>query len=56
LNILKIIGILLSVAGAIVVISNGRIQEVIKGHFGTGEVYISLCVLCWVSYSLIGNG
>jgi drug/metabolite transporter (DMT)-like permease len=55
LNILKIIGILLSVTGAIVVISNGRIQEIFRGHFGIGEVYISLCVLCWVSYSLIGK-
>lgn len=55
LNVLKIFGILLSVTGAIVVISNGRIHNVFTGQFGMGEIYLSLCVLCWVSYSLIGK-
>jgi drug/metabolite transporter (DMT)-like permease len=55
LDMFKIFGIVLSVTGAIIVISNGHIKEIFQGHFGRGEFFISLCVVCWVTYSLIGK-
>ena len=55
LDLIKIIGILMSVTGAIIVISNGRITDFVGYSFGKGEFLICGCVLSWVSYSLIGR-
>ena len=55
LDLIKIIGILMSVTGAIIVISNGRITDFVGYRFGKGELLICGCVLSWVSYSLIGR-
>ncbi len=55
LDLIKIIGILMSVAGAVIVISNGRITDFVGYSFGKGELLICGCVLSWVSYSLIGR-
>ena len=55
LNPVKIIGIIISVAGAVIVISRGRILEVLQGGIGLGEVYIFGCVASWVAFSLIGK-
>ncbi len=55
LNALKIAGILLSVFGALVVISRGNIPEMLGGGVGFGEVLIFGCVISWVCYSLIGK-
>ncbi|MBN2364656.1 MAG: DMT family transporter [Calditrichaeota bacterium] len=51
---LKILGILISVSGAILVISRGHIQD-IASRIGKGEVFIFLCVFSWVIYSLLGK-
>ncbi len=55
LDLIKIIGILMSVAGAIIVISNGRITDFVGYSFGKGEILICGCVLSWVCYTLIGR-
>jgi drug/metabolite transporter (DMT)-like permease len=55
LNLVKVIGIIISVGGAIVVISRGRVFEVFQGGLGLGEVYIFCCVASWVAFSLIGK-
>jgi drug/metabolite transporter (DMT)-like permease len=55
LNLVKIIGIIISVGGAIVVISRGRVFEVLQGGLGLGEVYIFCCVASWVAFSLVGK-
>lgn len=55
LNPVKIIGIIVSVAGAVIVISRGRILEVLQGGIGMGEIYILGCVASWVAFSLIGK-
>jgi len=55
LNRIKVAGILMSVCGAILVISRGD-PAILFGHgIGTGEVCIFICVLSWVTYSLIGK-
>jgi drug/metabolite transporter (DMT)-like permease len=55
INIYKAIGIVISVCGAIVVISKGSISQIFEGNLGRGELYIFCCVLSWVAYSLIGK-
>jgi drug/metabolite transporter (DMT)-like permease len=51
----KVAGIVLSVAGAVVVISRGSLSVLTSGDIGWGELFILGCVASWVSYSLIGK-
>jgi drug/metabolite transporter (DMT)-like permease len=55
LNLIKIAGIMLSVFGAVIVISKGSLNEIITGGVGWGEIFIFGCVFSWVAYSLIGK-
>lgn len=55
MNAVKGLGICLSVAGAMVVISSGHIQEPSSYHVGMGEWLIMGCVASWSAYSLIGK-
>lgn len=55
LNMIKGLGIILSVTGALVVISNGHLTDVMGYHIGKGELFIGGCVASWVAYSLIGK-
>lgn len=55
LNSLKIAGILISVSGAVIAISRGNLLEIFQGNLGWGELYIFLCVLSWVAFSLLGK-
>jgi drug/metabolite transporter (DMT)-like permease len=48
-------GILISVTGAVIVISRGSPGAVFTGTLGWGELLIFGCVLSWVAYSLIGK-
>ncbi|MFP4476963.1 MAG: DMT family transporter [Desulfatibacillaceae bacterium] len=51
----KALGILLSVTGAVVVITRGHPSLILGETVTIGEVYISLCVASWVAFSLIGK-
>jgi drug/metabolite transporter (DMT)-like permease len=55
LTSLKGCGVLLSLAGAITVISNGHPGSLLSGGFGPGEQALLGCVLSWSAYSLIGR-
>jgi len=55
LSPIKVIGIILSVTGAVIVISKGSFTEIVSGGVGWGEIFIFGCVFSWVSYSLIGK-
>lgn len=55
LSLVNGIGIGLSLAGAVVVISRGNPGALLSGGIGTGELFILGCVASWVSYSLIGK-
>jgi drug/metabolite transporter (DMT)-like permease len=55
LTLIKAAGILISVTGAVVVISRGNPSQVLTGSLGWGELFIFGCVLSWVAYSLIGK-
>jgi drug/metabolite transporter (DMT)-like permease len=55
LNFLKIMGVILSVCGAIVVITQGHPTTIFHSGIGKGELYIFGCVISWVTYSLVGR-
>lgn len=55
LTLLKVGGILVSIAGAVTVITRGSFDLVLGGGFGWGELYIFGCVASWVAYSLLGK-
>ena len=48
-------GLVLSVTGAMTVISNGHPADLFRTGIGAGELAILGCVLSWVSYSLLGK-
>jgi len=55
LNAMKIIGLCLSVTGALIVISNGNLLNILTLGIGKGELLIFGCVASWVAYSIIGK-
>lgn len=52
---LRAAGILLSVCGAVVVISQGDVRQIFTGGVGLGELLSVGCVLSWVIYSVLGK-
>lgn len=55
LSPLKVLGILLSITGAMFVISNGHPSTIFTGGFGKGELSLLGCVFSWSAYTLIGK-
>lgn len=55
LNAKQLCGILISLAGALLVVSNGRPQLFLQGGFGPGEKALLGCVLSWSLYSIAGR-
>ena len=51
----KLIGLVLSVTGALVIITEGHILSIFHSGIGTGELFIFGCVASWVSYSIMGK-
>lgn len=54
-NAVKCVGILISVTGALIAISDGHLINLINSGFGKGELLTFGCVASWVAYSLIGK-
>ena len=55
ITLLKAAGVLSSLAGAIIVISNGNPATLFSGGFGPGEAALVGCVFSWSAYSLMGR-
>ena len=55
LSLLQSIGLLTSLFGAVLVITNGDPTLLFAGGFGRGETAIIGCVISWAAYSLIGR-
>lgn len=49
------VGIVVSLVGALFVISNGHPSAILSGSFGRGEASILGCVASWTAYSIIGR-
>lgn len=55
-NFRRSLGMILSVAGAFIVISRGNPATLFQGNSGgVGELYIIGCVISWSAYTLIGK-
>lgn len=52
---IRLAGILLSITGAMVVISRGHLGSLFQGGIGPGEFLMFGCVASWVTYSLVGK-
>jgi drug/metabolite transporter (DMT)-like permease len=48
-------GVLISVAGAMLIIADGRPATLLSGGIGPGELSLLGCVLCWALYSVFGR-
>ena len=55
LGTIRLIGITLCVAGAMLVIGRGDLHGLFQRGMGTGEWYLLGCVASWVVYTLIGK-
>ncbi|OQY07278.1 MAG: EamA family transporter [Desulfobacteraceae bacterium 4572_123] len=55
LGIIRLVGIIISITGAIIVISRGDIASFFNEGLGIGEILIFGCVASWVAFSLIGK-
>jgi drug/metabolite transporter (DMT)-like permease len=55
LSPIKVVGILISVTGAVIAISGGDPLALFAGGIGIGDLLIFGCVLSWSAYSLIGK-
>jgi drug/metabolite transporter (DMT)-like permease len=55
LSVRRVMGILLSLTGAIIVITRGQPLSIFDGGIGRGEFLIFGCVLSWTLYSVIGK-
>ncbi len=55
LSLIKIFGILMSLTGALFVVSNGHLSLLFSGEFGQGELAIIGCVLSWTAYTIFGR-
>jgi len=49
------VGVLLSVFGALIVITKGSPLEALNAKIGRGELFIFICVLSWAAFALIGK-
>ena len=54
-NYIRCLGILLSISGALVVISHGNLMLLFQGSIGNGELCILGSVLSWSAYTLLGR-
>ncbi|MCW8860616.1 MAG: DMT family transporter [Deltaproteobacteria bacterium] len=55
LNFQKVLGIILSIFGAVIVITHGHPTMLLLEGIGKGELYIFGSVASWVTYSLVGR-
>jgi drug/metabolite transporter (DMT)-like permease len=55
LSWVKVVGILVSVVGAVIAISGGDPMALFAGGIGLGDLYIVGCVVSWSAYSLLGK-
>lgn len=51
----KFTGIILSLIGVLIVISQGNLQVILQNDIGNGELFVLGCVLCWSSFTVLGK-
>jgi len=51
----KFTGIILSLIGVLIVISQGNLQVILQSNIGSGELFILGCVFCWFFFIVLGK-
>jgi drug/metabolite transporter (DMT)-like permease len=51
----RLVGLALSLLGAILVLAQGNPAVLLQSGIGTGDLWVLGCVFCWVAYTLIGR-
>jgi len=54
-TLIRMVGFLLCIGGAILIITKGDISSLMKEGIGTGELAFIGCALSWAAYTLIGR-
>ena len=54
-TLIRILGFLLCISGAVLIITKGDFASLIKNGIGTGELAFIGCALSWAAYTLIGR-
>ena len=54
-TLIRIVGFLLCISGAILIITKGDISSLTKEGIGTGELAFIGCAISWAAYTLIGR-
>ena len=54
-TLIRVLGFLLCISGAILIITKGDISSLIKEGIGTGELAFIGCAISWAAYTLIGR-
>jgi drug/metabolite transporter (DMT)-like permease len=55
LTLIRGVGILLAICGTLVVVTGGRISAILDGGFNIGDLILTLCIVSWTAYSLLGK-
>jgi len=55
MGLMKAVGIIISVSGAIIVVSKRNPIEIFNNRIGCGEIFIFCAVLCCTAYTLLGK-
>jgi len=50
---LQVVGLLLALAGMLLIVAKGSVQNLIGVRFVTGDLWIITAVLCWTAYSIL---
>lgn len=55
LGVVRVLGVALSLAGAVAVIGRGELMGLLRQGVGDGELLLLGCVISWVVYTLLGR-
>lgn len=52
---MRVLGVIVALAGVVLVLGHGNPMDLFRGHVGWGEVHIFGAVVSWAAYTLIGK-
>ncbi len=55
LNGYKLVGLVFSLSGVVLITINGSIEELLKLHFNPGDILVLVATTCWAIYSITGQ-
>jgi len=49
----QLLGAVLAVFGSLAVISQGSVESIMRVEFNTGDIWVLVAVVCWITYSVL---